>query len=145
MKRSIKPQKGSVADMIQQSVEFYKEDRLEEVNGEIKKTGTFEMLAIPFESMLFAFTEIIIQLISQRIEHITGKGPDLQQIQDALSQDLGNGISLANFGAWADLHIFLDWWLKHEAEQDIGEQWFDFRTIARLYNEQLKKRYEEDE
>ena len=143
MKRSIKPQKGSVADMIQQSVEFYKEDQLEEVDGELKKTGTFEMLAMPFETMLFSFAEIIIQLFQKQIEYRTGSIPDLEQIQAALGARNENLFTY--FGVWADLHTFLVWWLKHQAEFDLDAMWCDFKTIARLYNEQLKKRYEEDE
>ena len=130
--------------MIQQSVEFYKEDLLEEVNGKIEKTGTFDMLAIPFEAMLFSFAEIIIQLIQNRIKWHTGKEPDLEQIHEALSQDASKSSVIANFGAWADLHTFLDWWLKHEAEHELGCMWFDFTTIAKLYNEQLKKVMEDN-
>lgn len=141
--RSIKPEKGSIADLIQQSVEFYKEDRLEEVNGVIQKTGTFDMLAIPFETMLFSFAEIIIQLFQKQIEYRTGSAPDLEQIQTALGA--GNKDLLTYFGVWADLHTFLVWWLKQQAGLDLGAMWCDFETIARLYNEQLEKRYEEDE
>ena len=129
--------------MIQQSVEFYKEDRLEEVDGELKKTGTFEMLAMPFETMLFSFAGIIIQLFQKQIEYRTGSTPDLEQIQAALGARNEN--FLTYFGVWADLHTFLVWWLKQQAEFDLDAMWCDFETIARLYNEQLKKRYEEDE
>ena len=129
-----RPEHNTVAEAIQHSVEFYDEDILEEIDGEVRVTGSRETLSIVFETMLFSFANVIVQLLIARMRTVKQKKLTIDDLMEALH---GNNL-LTHFSVWADLHEFLAEWLRMDisalCDEETFNTWYDFTTIARVYN-----------